>query len=417
MSIHQSSHSALLEHFAEHLSKEGYCKTISERYRAVAAKFLEYLRNRAIALAVVEPVHVSRYLHCELAHFHLSREHAPTSIIGWRRSHTSGIHKFLGFARDAWPPVDLTHGLPATLAQMLTDYAQWLREARGLAPDTISGRAEECARFLNWYRNQRNAESLLEIGIRDIDDYLSYRFPTLRRISRKDVSSQLRCFMRFAYSTGRTTRDFSSSILAPRIYADEAIPSALRADEIAAILSTTRKDHSSKGLRDYAILLMLSTYGLRAGEITRLRLDDIDWHTDKILVRHTKTKSQTILPLMPAVGKALLAYLRQGRPRTDFREIFIRSRAPYRCFESGSSLYTPIRRRIEAAGIDPIGKSGPHTFRHARAVSLLRAGLSTKIIGDLLGHRSTASTSPYLKLAVEDLRAVALEVPGRRDPS
>ena len=145
-----------------------------------------------------------------------------------------------------------------------------------------------------------------------------------------------------------------------------------------------------------------------------LRLEDIDWHGDKFLVRHTKTNSQTMLPLMPAVGEALLAYLRRGRPATDFREIFIRSRAPYQCFGSGSSLYTPIRRRIEAAGVKPKGKSGPHTFRHARAVTLLRTGLSPKIIGDILGHRSTASTRPYLKLAVDDLRAVALEIPGRR---
>lgn len=413
MSIHESNHSVLLEHFAEHLTQEGYCKTIAERYFAVAAKFLQYLRNRTITLAIVEPVHVSRYLHCELAHFHRSHGHAPASMEGWRISHTSGIHNFLRLSKGEWPPVDQTHGLPVTLAQMLAEYVQWLKEVRGLAPDTISCLSEECARFLVWYRDQRNAESLLEMTIGDIDDYLRYRIPSLRRISRKGVSSRLRCFMRFAHATGRTTRDFSSCVLAPRIYTDEAIPSALRPNEIAAILNTTRKDRSSKGLRDYAILLLLSTYGLRAGEITHLRLDDIDWHADKFLVRHTKTNSQTTLPLMPAVGEALLAYLRHGRPTTDFREIFIRSRAPYKCFESGSSLYTPIRRRIEAAGIDPIGKSGPHTFRHARAVSLLRAGLSTKIIGDLLGHRSTASTSPYLKLAVDDLRAVALEVPGR----
>jgi integrase/recombinase XerD len=416
MSI-QSSHTVLLEHFADHLTQQRYCKTIAERYLAVAAKFLQYLRSRAIAVAVVEPVHVSRYLHGELAHFHVSHGHAPTSIDGWRSSHTCGIHSFLRHAKGAWPPVDQTHGLPDTLAQMLTDYVQWLREARGLASATISGMAEECARFLVWYRDQRNAESLLAMAVSDIDDYLIHRLPPLRRISRKGVSSRLRCFMRFVHATGRSARDFSSCILAPRIYVDEAVPSALRPGEIAAIVNMTRKDRSSKGLRDYAILMLLSTYGLRAGEITHLRLDDIDWHADKFLVRHTKTKSQTMLPLMPALGQALLTYLRHGRPTTDSREIFVRSRAPYKCFENGSSLYTPIRRRIEAAGIDPIGKSGPHTFRHARAVSLLRAGLPTKIIGDLLGHRSTASTSPYLKLAAEDLRAVALEVPGRRDRS
>ncbi|MFN0301035.1 MAG: site-specific integrase, partial [Burkholderiales bacterium] len=176
-------------------------------------------------------------------------------------------------------------------------------------------------------------------------------------------------------------------------------------------VEATRKDHCPKGLRDYAILLLLSTYGLRAGEIARLKLDDIDWRADRFCVLHTKTATQSLLPLLPAVGDALLAYLRRGRPVTDAREIFIRTCAPYRGFAEGSSLYTVIRGRLDAAGVQPVGKRGPHAFRHARAVSLLRAGVSQKVIGDVLGHRSAASTTPYLKLATEELRNVALEIP------
>jgi integrase len=78
---------------------------------------------------------------------------------------------------------------------------------------------------------------------------------------------------------------------------------------------------------------------------------------------------------------------------------------------SGSSLYSTIRERLDAAGVTPLGKRGPHAFRHARAASLLRAGVSQKIIGDVLGHRSAASTAPYLKLATAELRQVALEIP------
>lgn len=206
-------------------------------------------------------------------------------------------------------------------------------------------------------------------------------------------------------------RDFAPCVTAPTLYAFESIPSALSPDQIDAVMQTSRNDQSPKGLRDYAILLLLATYGMRAGEITRLQLNDIDWRADRIFVRHTKTGSQSILPLMPAVGEALLAYLRRGRPKTDVREIFIR-RAPYRGFESGSSLYTSTRRRLDAAGVPPGGKRGPHAFRHAPAVSLLRDGTPMKIIGDVLGHRSASSTSVYLKLATADLRDVALEIPG-----
>lgn len=84
-------------------------------------------------------------------------------------------------------------------------------------------------------------------------------------------------------------------------------------------------------------------------------------------------------------------------------------RAPYRPMVR---IYSEVRRRMEAAGVKPSGKRGPHIFRHARAVSLLRASVPRKVIGDVLGHRSSEATVPYLKLATEDLRAIALEIPG-----
>jgi len=195
------------------------------------------------------------------------------------------------------------------------------------------------------------------------------------------------------------------------LHAYESIPSALTAEHISAVLQCTRKDRSPMGYRDYAILLLLATYGLRDGEIKRLRLEDIDWRAETLHIRHSKTGVNSRLPLLGEVGEALLDYLRHGRPRTAAREIFIRTRAPYRPL---SAIYSEIRRRLTDAGIKPPGKCGPHTFRHARAVSLLRASVSRKVIGDLLGHRSEAATIPYLKLATEDLRAIALELPEAR---
>ena len=110
---------------------------------------------------------------------------------------------------------------------------------------------------------------------------------------------------------------------------------------------------------------------------------------------------------MEPVGEAVLAYLRAGRPANDAREIFIRARAPYRKLR----MLDSVRRRLRHAGVKPRGKSGAHVFRHARAVEMLRASVPQKVIGDLLGHRSEESTVPYLKLATEDLRAIALDMP------
>ncbi|WP_457102134.1 tyrosine-type recombinase/integrase, partial [Microbacterium sp. P5_E9] len=255
------------------------------------------------------------------------------------------------------------------------EFTQWLDEQRGLAIRSIDVLAAEARRLLSWYVARTGASDLGAMQLADIDAYVQWRCPVLRRVSRKNVAQQLRCFLKFLHVTGRTARDLASGVLSPTLYACEAMPSVLHPEQIRTVLASTRQDRSAKGLRDYAILMLLATYGLRAGEITRLRLDDVDWRADRLCRRHTKTGSASALPLVPAVGDALLAYLRGGRPATDAREIFVHSKAPYRPFSRGSSLYLLVRLRLETAGVSPLGKRGPHTFRHARAVSLLQASV------------------------------------------
>jgi integrase len=244
-----------------------------------------------------------------------------------------------------------------------------------------------------------------------VDGYLKYRAAAVGRRSLKDVTTKIRSFLRWLYMTERTSRDLSSTVIAPMLYAFESIPSALRSGDVEKILAATRQDCTQKGIRDYAILMLVSKYGIRSGEIAALRLDDVDWRQEVMLIRHSKIGAISHLPLLPEVGEAVLKYLQHSRPKTSFREIFIRACAPYRPFRCGSSLYRLVRHRLEAANVITTGKRGPHAFRHARAVSMLRATVSVKDIGDLLGHRAADSTSVYLKLATEDLRAVALEIP------
>jgi len=132
-----------------------------------------------------------------------------------------------------------------------------------------------------------------------------------------------------------------------------------RVDDEASIELTQR----TSALED--CLQLLSTYGLRAGEITHLRLNDIDWRAETLRIRHSKTGAHSLLPLMPPVGEALVNYLRDGRPQTDAREIFIRSRAPYLPL---SWIYSGVRRRMEAAGVKMARQSGATAQAPARAV-------------------------------------------------
>lgn len=413
MSDNTSQRIALLAKFKEHVARARYGSSTVGAYVAVAGHFLEYLSRRKVPIQGVCTEHVSAFLGCELLRFSRCHGHPPASVGDWHSHHSSGIRQLLWWANGQLPATAAPRCPFEAFSQALcVEYAQWLEGQRGLATASIDGLAGEARRFLAWYGEGRASDNLSAMAIADIDAYLQTRATSLRRVSLKSVTYQLRCLLRFAHTTGRTGRDFALSVTSPTLYALESIPSCLSSEEIRTVADATRKDHCPKGLRDYAILLLLSTYGLRAGEIVRLKLEDIDWRADRIRVLHTKTATHSLLPLLPTVGDALLAYLRRGRPTaTNAREIFIRTCAPYRGFAEGSSLYTVIRGRLDAAGVQPVGKRGPHAFRHARAVSLLRAGISQKLIGDLLGHRSAASTTPYLKLATEELRNVALEIP------
>src|SRR5207244_5996166 len=121
---------------------------------------------------------------------------------------------------------------------------------------------------------------------------------------------------------------------------------AFTEQQVKALLDATRQDKTATWLRDHAILMLLSTYGLRTGEMVRMRLDDIDWRADRLRVRQSKTGAESFLPLLPRVGEALLNYLRRGRPETEVREVFLSVRAPYGAFRWGGSLYSIIQRRL-----------------------------------------------------------------------
>jgi site-specific recombinase XerD len=398
---------ALVSRFRETLTQQRYHPVAVHNYCRNADHFLCYLAERKIPLEVVTPTEVSIYLRLAVRRFRERHGRPPAPY--WVSIPRAGIHGLLRLALKRWPAERATSDAGELLCrEVCSQYRTWLREERGLAAASIDALMWEARYFCAWHIGRSETSSFMSLSIQDVDAYFEMRAPGLRRKSLKDVAERLRSLLRHLHRTDRTAVDLAPQIVAPMLYAYESIPSTLSSDQIATVLKTARRDQSPMGLRDYAILHLLSTYGLRAGEISHLRLDDIDWRAETLRIRHSKTGAHSLLPLMQPVGEALINYLRDGRPQTDAREIFIRSRAPYLQM---SRIYSGVRRRMEAAGVKPSGKRGPHIFRHARAVSLLRASVPRKVIGDVLGHRSTESTIPYLKLATEDLRAIALEIP------
>lgn len=397
--------------FRETLTQQRYSPVVIHNYCRNADDFLSYLERQKIVLDEVTPTTVSNYL--DLAVQRFLKRHSRVPARDWASIPRSGIHGLLKLAVKRWPPEPMTSDAGELFCRdVCNQYERWLKEERGLAEASINALMWEARYFCSWYMGRAKSVSFMSLTITDTDAYFAMRAPGLRRKSVKDVAERLRSFLRHLYRTGETAVNLALQTISPSLYAYEAIPSTLSLDQIATILESAVKDHSPMGLRDYAILQLLATYGLRAGEIRHLKLNDVDWRAEHLRIRHSKTGAHSLLPLMESVGEALINYLRQSRPKTDAREIFLRTRAPYRPM-SGAGVYSAVRRRIEGAGVRPDGKRGPHIFRHSRAVSLLRASVPRKIIGDVLGHRCMDATIPYLKLATDDLRAIALDIPGQ----
>jgi site-specific recombinase XerD len=390
------------------LTSQQYSPVVVGNYCAYARGFLDHLERQNILAADVTEAQVEQYLRDAVGLFQQHRGRRPGPR--WHQIPCAGIHALLRLVQGQWPPPPKAICAADALRFTICDeYEAWLREERGLARPSIDAFLWEARYFLAWQLERCGADGLMGLSIGDIDCYMDVRALKLTRCSLKSVAERLRSLLRYLHRAGHIAADQSPHVIAPLLYAYEGVPSILERGQIAAALETARTDKTPAGLRDHAILQLLATYGLRSGEIRNLRIEDIDWRTEAIRVRHSKTQACSFLPLMDPVGEAVLAYLRFGRPATDVREIFIRTRAPYCKLEK---LYSLVRRRLRDAGIKPPGKCGPHIFRHARAVEMLRTSVPQKVIGDLLGHRSTASTAPYLKLATEDLRAIALDVPG-----
>jgi site-specific recombinase XerD len=162
------------------------------------------------------------------------------------------------------------------------------------------------------------------------------------------------------------------------------------------------------------MFMLIAAYGLRGCDIASLELTDISWRAGEVHSNQSKTRHPLQLPLTDSVADALLAYLRDGRPQSAHREIFLSVHAPILPIKRQSAGYA-FRFRVARSGLD-IPFRGVHCLRHSYATHLLRQGVSLKSIGDLLGHRSTESTCVYLRLDLDDLRDVALplpSVPGR----
>jgi site-specific recombinase XerD len=403
----------LLDQFRETLLPMRYRPSSWARIEDVARDFLDHLRDSGIAPDQAQPAHVESYLQVRRRRYRERQGHDPPPFRSWSLRYAHPIHALLRVAQGGWPPPPPP---PATPRErfchgLREGFRRWMIETRGLSELTFIKDWDTAGRLLDWLGERASANGFRQLAPRDLDAFLGWRTPRLRRATRHGVCQGLRAFLRYLHGTGILERDLAVCVTSPPRYWNESIPSTFTEAQVKAMLAGAREEGTASGKRDYAILLLLATYGLRAGEITRMRLEDLDWRAERIRITQSKTGRATELPLMPPVGEAILDYLRHARPPSEHREVFLRHCAPCTPLACGSSLTSMVHRRLRSTGLPVTGKHGTHAFRYARAVSLLRASIPLQAISEVLGHRSASATDVYLKLATDDLRDVGLEVP------
>jgi len=306
----------------------------------------------------------------------------------------------------AAPPWRVKREAPP-LPPLLGEYRRFRKAHSGVSDWTLCRDIDTAAGFLALLRSRRRP--IQQSRLKDVDVFVSNTAARFSTSTVANTCSSLRAFLRFLHATGRLVSDLAGGVIGPRFYASQRPPRTLPWDDVRRILRSIEKKRSP-GKRDYAIILLLATYGLGAAEVLALRLQDLDWKNLVFRTHRPKTKALIELPLLPAVARALTDYLRRERPPAKgSARLFLRKNMPYQPITSGA-----IRHRIhhwaKVAGI-PAKVLGAHVFRHSHATRQVDAGANIKVVSDILGHRSVSSTSVYVRVALKRLRGVGLAVP------
>lgn len=227
--------------------------------------------------------------------------------------------------------------------------------------------------------------------------------------SLKLTATAIRSFLRFAWMSGWTGSDLAGAVGTVVTHRSGRLPKALTAEQVRRLLASPDR-RTLSGVRDYALLLLLSRLGLRAGEVAGLRLDDIDWQAGRITAT-VKGGGTLTLPLPHDVGQALVAYLQRRTTAVGYREVFLQVRGEPRPM-TRFAVTEVVSRHAAAAGL---GTVRAHRLRHSAARAVLAAGGTLTEVGELLGHSTAQVTMSYASFDLASLAVLARPWPTEAD--
>jgi len=382
--------------YASALRGRGYTELSTWRHVRLLARLSDWLDGAGLGPMDLTDEEASRFLAA-------GRRQALTGL-RTERALTPLLDHLRGLGVAPGPTVVLP-GTPSE--RLLARYRDFLMRERGLLPASVVRYLGTARLFL------LDAETTDGCGLADLDGALVTRF-VVRECRTRSVGSakllvsELRALLRFLHLGGEAPA-LADAVPAVAGWRDTSLPRALDRAQVDALLASPDRT-TPIGRRDHALLTLLVRLGLRAGEVAALTLDDIDWRRGELVVRGKGDRHER-LPLPVDIGEAVSAYLRDGRPPSTCRHLFLRDRAPFDVGLTASGVKCAVRLACARAGVAP---AGAHRLRHTAATELLRAGASLADVGQVLRHRGLATTTIYAKVDRAALRELGRPWPGTR---
>jgi len=393
----------LLTRFRDH----GYADATAVRYVRVIAYFGEWLDDKHFAPSAFSDDLVSDFID-----HHLLGPLCRTRVDRDRKSIRAGLrhlHDVLCGKGVILPAASQGH-LPSFVRDEVDRFDEYLARVRGLSSATRTYCRRYAGYFLNWRFGSAPfvPDDLCSVDLRH---FVFERFENCRPGTVGVIATALRNYLRYLEFLGHSVDHLTNAVPTAAQWSKGRVPQHLTEDQERRFLDGVDRTCPS-GRRDYAMLLVMCRLGLRASDVAALTLDDIDWRHGIVSLHAPKSRKIHVLPLPRAVGDAIVAYLRDGRPADCDRHIFLRRRPPVGRAVSAELIRGAVRRAYMRAGL-PSSWTGTHRLRHTAAVRMLQRGATIKQIADVLGHRCIDTTAIYAKVDFEALREVAPPWPRR----
>ena len=393
----------ILVPFVNDLLVRGFARATIRLHVEVIEHFGQWLKQQGVPPRRLSILEVQRFLR-----YHLPRCRCPEPATKHRQHCQAAMRRLVEFLRDRKRIRELTPKIlpKGAVDQLIVTYDQHMSRVCGFANKTRHDRQVCARRFLRWRFGQGRLR-WRQLQPKDLSRFVVRQARHLGPSGLRNLVVCLRSFLRFLELSGILCEGLARAVPQPVRALPPPPPTTLDPKERREFLNSFSRS-TPKGRRDHAIALCLCELALRSEEVVGLTVDDLDWRAMTLRLRQTKQRRQRLLPLPDSVARAIMKYLKRGRPPTQSRALFVGHLAPYAGPLTASHVRTVVRHAFARCGMKPMGT---HILRHTWATWAHRRGSGLKLIADVLGHRSLESTQRYAHVNLEELRRVALPWP------